>query len=776
MPRRRTVTPRGPRWLSWLRAPLVGLSALATAACGLLTPLPEPTALEDRLSAFPTANLPLDGPVTVHWAPHQIPFIEATSDADAAFTLGLVHAHLRLGQMETARRLSQGRVAEMAGPIPFVLDLDHALRVLGFDRAAPDILAAMPEASRTWLTRFTDGINHYLMTVEDLPHDFAVLGLEREPWRPEEILTIGRLAGTDINWLKWVGLLKQRDRPDFATLLDRELRYGGLAPSSAAAVSEAADLRSGHDRALTMLTAILSGWGRGSNSLALAGSRTASGAPMIASDPHLGVSQPNLWLIAGVKSPSLHVVGLMPVALPLFALGRTPDIAWGGTNMRAASSDLVDVSDLPPDAFTRETHALGVRYWFDTERESRVSPYGPVLSDAPLLPFGEGETVALRWIGHTVTDEITALLQAARTDSLEDFRAALAPFGVSAQNFVYADRSGTIGLVAATQIPRRSADAPTRLIQPPDAIAAWWEDIASTADMPMIANPDAGFVASANNPPGASPFPIGWFFSSPDRIERLTEVVHGRETPWTVDALADLQTDTLSRSALALRDALAERMDTTQTAHPVWRQIAAWDGRYDGNSRGALAFQAFLAPFAATLWEALDRPQDWDGGDGKWRILEVVGVTDDAALGAAVQDALAAAEAPLAEYETWGDVHRLSIATVLGTAPIIGGRYRFGTVPVGGGQETLMKAAHPETVEPHTVRYGAQTRHISDMADPDANYFVLLGGQDGWFNSTTQFDQIDLWRQGTLVQVPLRPETVAAGAAVTHHLRPTATR
>ncbi len=87
------------------------------AGCALLTPLPRPASLQERLAAVPRADLALEGKVTVHWDDHQIPFIEAASDRDAAFALGLVHAHLRLGQMEILRRISQGRLAEMGGSL-----------------------------------------------------------------------------------------------------------------------------------------------------------------------------------------------------------------------------------------------------------------------------------------------------------------------------------------------------------------------------------------------------------------------------------------------------------------------------------------------------------------------------------------------------------------------------------------------------------------------------------------------------------------------------------
>ncbi len=194
------------------------------AGCAFLTPLPKPTTVEQRLAVFPTTGLPISGRVTVHWDRHQIPFVEAESDDDAAFALGLVHAHLRLGQMETFRRISQGRIAEMAGPL--ATDIDHGLRIIDFGRASAATEAQLPAETRIWLTRFVAGINHYQRVVADLPYDFDVLGLEREPWTIADILTFGRLAGTDVNWLVWFNLLRLRDRSDWSTLWARLVANG----------------------------------------------------------------------------------------------------------------------------------------------------------------------------------------------------------------------------------------------------------------------------------------------------------------------------------------------------------------------------------------------------------------------------------------------------------------------------------------------------------------------------------------------------------------------
>ena len=138
----------------------------------------------------------------------------------------------------------------------------------------------------------------------------------------------------------------------------------------------------------------------GSNSLAVAGHRTDTGGALMANDPHLGILVPNVWLIAGVHSPSYHAVGLMAPGLPIFAIGRNPYIAWGGTNMRAASSDLYDVSDLPASEIDERSESIGVRWWFDSDVTVRETRWGPIVTDAPLLAGMDLPPLALKWTGH----------------------------------------------------------------------------------------------------------------------------------------------------------------------------------------------------------------------------------------------------------------------------------------------------------------------------------------------------------------------------------------
>lgn len=744
----------------WIR--LIAGSALGAvvAGCAVLTPLPSREDVPTRLKAIPTDGAPLEGAVTVHWNDNQVPFIEAASDDDLAVTLGIVHAHLRLGQMEIARRISQGRIAEMGGPL--ATDIDHSLRTLNFGRGVPQTIAALPPETKRWLERFVDGVNFYVDRAEatgQLPHEFKVLGFKKETWTVADILTMGRLASSDVNWLVLFGMLKLRDRPDWPEVWARATERGSQSVPSygpGASTQEAAL----HD--------ILAGFSKaGSNSVAVAGSRTKSGAALMANDPHLGVFLPNLWLLAGYKSPSYHTVGMMIPGVPFMALGRNNHIAWGGTNMRALSSDLVDVSDLPPDQITERSETLGVRWWFDRDITVRESPFGPVVSDAPLIAGRDGEALALRWMGHSASDEVSAMLKVSRAQNFDQFRSALDGFWVPGQNMLYADVEGHIGQVMAVRLPHRPLAAPGDIVIPATG-TDHWQAFSSAADLPAAFDPPSGFLASANNKPAETDIAAGWFFSNDDRISRLRELLGGDGKIEVAD-LEALQRDVYMGSAVALRDILLARLpDLTfedglsAKQQRIVELLRDWDGHYRVDSVGALAFEQVTANFIDRFFSEEEHPALAPGGRFDELMGEELIRAEPTRLAAALGPAFDAAANGVAEFGVWGEMHRMGLRHPLGFIPVVGERFRFTDVPVGGSSTTVMKTAHSDTTERHFTRFGSQARQISDLSDPDANFFALLGGQDGWFNSSTFLDQFELWQRGDYVRLPLRLETVRA--------------
>lgn len=741
-----------------LGAALLALAVLSS--CALFRDLPATTGLQDRLAAFPTAELPLEQPVTIYWDEHQIPFIEAQTDRDLAFALGLVHAHLRLGQMDLMRRIASGRISEMAGPI--ATEIDHSLRILNYRRAAETMEARLPDETRVWLEAFVAGINHYQDNLEELPHEYHVLGIQREEWTVTDVLTIGRLAGTDVNWLAWFRFLELRDREDWPELWRLFTRLGGDSMPSFASNDASRNLQN-----------LIGGNSRsGSNSIVVAGSRTGSGAALMANDPHLGIQFPTLWLIAGVKSPSYHAVGFMVPGLPFVAVGRNERIAWGGTNMRAASSDLYDVSHIPPEQLTRRTERIGVRWWFDRTVVVRESPYGPVLSDAPVLGV-DGRRFALRWVGHERGDEVTALLDVMKARNWEEFRRALIPFAVSAQNMLYADIDGNIGQVMATHLPvRGNGERPADFILDPRLEENRWQGYAGVMDLPFSYNPAAGYLASANNRPTTrTETAVGYVFSPDDRIERLHDLLRGNGRV-TVADLEAIQRDVYQSSSVALRDAFLRHIDALGIAGSLSsggaeavRLMREWDGQYHAQARAPVAFEAFYGALLDAFYtrrfpDEADRGAYTGAGRIKLLLIEDMQTADGGALAEDLRAAAGAAAAALDRYENWGAMHRLGLSHPLAFAPIIGDDYRFGDYPVSGSTDTLLKTAHRTTGQRHYTSYGQNARHISDLSDPDANYFVLLGGQDGWLGSETGTDQVPMWLRGDYVRVPLQIGTV----------------
>ncbi|MFT5487532.1 MAG: penicillin amidase [Paracoccaceae bacterium] len=736
---------------------LAGMTILTgfLSACSVLAPLPGETTSDDRLSAIPVAGLTLEGKVTIHWDDHQVPFIEAERDADLPVAMGLVHAHLRLGQMELLRRISQGRIAEMGGPL--ATDIDEGLRILNFGAAAEKMEAALPPETRAWLEGYVRGVNHYQQNVKRLPQEYRVLGLEREPWTVRDVLTFGRLSGTDVNWLVYGGLLKLRDRKDWPALWARLVKEGTSSVPSFDG-----------DAGQSAFNALLAGVSKsGSNSLAVAPSRTSTGAAIMANDPHLGITVPNIWLIMGVHSPSYHVVGLSVPGLPIFAIGRNPRIAWGGTNMRAASSDLVDISAVPPAEITTRQEKIKVRWWLDRDVSVRETRWGPVLSDAPLLKRAGGPQFALRWAGHQVSDEVGAMMNVSKATNFQEFRQAFKTFAVSGQNMLYADVDGNIGQVAAAKLPSRENGLPADVLVTPAQSDAAWAKMVDVSSLPVTVNPADGFLLSANNRPAAADVPLGYFFSPDDRMIRMREILTEKDRVDIADIKA-LQRDVYMSSSVDLRDALIPLLRRLNPTEPAQQEVitlmTGWDGHYRADSRGALTFELFYAAFKNRFAVSVmgERDADTYAGVGRIKTLLIADLkrVDAAAVAAAAGPALASAAEHLSTFANWGDMHRLAIAHPMGFLPVIGGRYRFADYPVGGSSHSIMKTAHATTDEQHNTRFGSNARHISDLSDMDRNYFVLLGGQDGWFKSANFLDQVPYWLSGNYIQVPMRLDVV----------------
>ncbi|MEO1017191.1 MAG: penicillin acylase family protein [Pseudomonadota bacterium] len=697
---------------------------------------------DSRLAMIETTAPGLEQPVTIYWNDYQVPYIVAQTDTDLAYALGVVQGHLREAQMQLLKRVAQGRLSEMFGPL--TTEIDEALRILDFGYAAPAMVADLPAETRAWLDAFVAGLNHNQENAPP-PLEASWLAWETEPWTVEDVLTIGRLAGTDVGWLVYFSMLQAQEDQDFEELWERVLTIGTGGTTSFDATTE--------QRALSE---ILAGTSKsGSNSLVVAPELSATGHALMANDPHLGLILPNLWLIVGIQSPSYHAVGFMLPGLPFLGLGRNSDLAWGGTNMRAAASDLFDVSAISEDEITTTRDTIGTRFWFDQEITTRRTPWGPIITDAEVLP---GEDIAVRWMGHEPSDEVTAFLDAMRASDAEGFRQSFETYAVSGQNMLFVTKTGDIGQLAAVRLPRRNG-YPETLIRDIETHGSDWDGFVGAMDLPWSLNPPEGFLASANNKPTTpTPVPLGYFFSDDDRIDRLQTMLRERAPIDRADLIA-IQTDVTSIFAAELAAELLARFDAGGTSGPILDDFRGWDGEYAPDARAPLAFELVLSSLTTHLYG--NEEGEVPGAKEEWGYLNAFLLEDFDALTeerrlAILEQSVAEASSVGEDYQTWGDFHRMRVGHALANIPVIGPYFfELFDYPVGGSRATPMKTNHDLETERHTANYGSMSRHISDMGDPNANWFVLFGGQDGWWGSPNFADQMPLWREREFIRMPL---------------------
>ena len=731
--------------------------AVVLSGCALLSgPSENGGALAARLAEMPLQDARVSAPVRIYWNDQLVPFVEADTDDDLAFGLGVVHGHLRMGQLEVFRLAARARLAEALGPP--VTDVDHTLRILDIDKAVPAMKRSLPPDTRSWLESFVRGINH-VQRLSKPPHETVVFGLGRIPFSVEDVLAIGRLAAVDVNWLSAIALLPLRQHPEWAAIWERVVETG----TNGATSFRQEDLSS-----------VLRGPGeQGSNAFVVGGQRTRSGRPLLANDPHLGLTVPNFWLIVGMRSPSYEAVGFMIPGVPAIAVGRNRDIAWGGTNMRAASSDLIRIPRGTPVSRRREV--IKVRFLRDREVEVRDTSFGPVISDAPLVNWPENDLLVLRWIGHDPSDELTALLRVNRSQDFEQFRSSFESWAVSSQNFLYADRHGHIGQVMAARLPVRRGALWEDLVRPASEVA--WVETRTTDSLPFVLDPEDGLLVSANNRP-TNTDELGWSFSPDDRARRLRALLEN-ERSLDLAVVRKVMLDTYSAHAVRIRDLVVPALDRLRVdpkipGYDLIGVLRRWDGFYQADAEGPLAYELLYA----ALVERFFRESFLRGGRFEQELFDTFVALDttrdlvaerltacqreDGHCRSVLIEALEEAERRRGNLRRWGDAHRLVVQHPFARIPFVRSRYQVADLPANGGSQTILKTAHAPVRGRHESFFGAQARFVADLSHPDENYFVLLGGQDGWINAEQYADQVSLFRNGQLVRVPLQSETVRA--------------
>ncbi|MFC5928786.1 penicillin acylase family protein [Cryobacterium melibiosiphilum] len=626
----------------------------------------------------------LDAETTVYRDEAGVPQIVADTAGDLFRAQGFVHAQDRFWEMDFRRHVTSGRLAELFGESQ--LPTDTFIRTLGWRVVAEAEVAQLDPTTLGYYEAYAEGVNAYLDTHRgaELSLEYAVLGLqnpeyEPELWTPADSVAwlkamawdlrsnlddeIDRaLLGADLTPEQVAGLHPTYPYDSHPTIVDGTALETAPVATAATTATDApgppaeASVATGDTRAvLSNLRARLAtlpellgpaGGEIGSNSWVVSGAHTATGAPLLANDPHLGPALPSVWYQVGLRCRSVtadcpfDVAGYSFAGLPGVVIGHNQRIAWGFTNLGP------DVADLYLERVTGDSYEYDGQQKPLTVRQEtilvagggpvtidvRATEHGPLVSGLAGTDFerisGATKTeLSLQWTALTPGRTASAIFALNSATNFTSFRAAASLFDVPAQNLMYADVDGNIGYQAPGAIPVRRTGDGTVPVPGWTSEYGWTGTIPFDA-LPQVYNPASGYIVSANNAAVGPDYPYlltaDWDqgYRAEQITGRLQQLVDAG-TPMTAAMMSDIQGDNHSAIAAALVPVLQALPVSGDTA-AARELFDGWDFELEAGSGAAAYFSVFWRVLLEQLFADLPEGTAMVGGQRSFAVVETL--------------------------------------------------------------------------------------------------------------------------------------------------------
>jgi penicillin amidase len=738
-------------------------------------------------------NLTLAGlrePVEVQRDRWGIAHIYAKNQHDLFVAQGFVAAQDRLFQVDIWRRQANGELAEALGAK--YLASDRFARLVKYRGDMAKEWASYSPDAKEIATAFTQGINACIDQLGDkLPIEFQILGFRPGKWKPEDVL--GRMSGIYMsqnfrneierarlvagvgiekaNWLAPVDPPREYESP---------LKRGDL---------EGVDRRILADYNAAIKALSFTPAKTQSNNWVVAGSHSASGKPLLASDPHRAIALPSLRYLVHLNAPGWNVIGSGEPALPGVALGHNDRIAWGFTIVGTDQADFYVEQTNPDkpdeykvgDAWTKMaivSEKFAVKGGQEQAVELRYTRHGPVLfQDA-----ARNRAYVLRWAGHEPGGAAyLGSLAVDRAKNQAEFLDALNAWKLPGLNFVYADVDGNIGWIAAALTPIRPKH--DGLLPVPGQGGFEWDGFLKVNELPQSFNPKEGWIATANHNilPKGYDKQIGYEFAPPFRYERVREMLASKPK-WELNDFRAMQYDVKSLLGLRLAKLLKAVDLQSKELEPFKKTLVEWDGMLTADAKAGPLFALWLrelrhefiaqnvSPELRSAVAALDGPQlmlaaleepslRWIGDDAPKARAVLLRST----FASAVKKLKAM---PPAKTARWGAMHAVTFRHPLATLDAgYAKAFNFGPVERPGDGFTPNNANYDENFN---QIHGPTYRHLFDLADWDRALATSTPGQSGQPGSPHYGDLLPLWAKGDYF--PLKFSKPKVDEVTTHRL------
>jgi penicillin amidase len=760
----------------------------------------------------------LEAPVEVVRDRWGVPHIYADTSQDLMFAQGFTHAQDRLWQMDFQRRLVSGRLSEVMGAQ--TVPVDRWLRILGMRRVAEQEVDLIDADTRANLASYAAGVNARI-TLGRLPIEFTLLRYRPEPWQVADTLTWIKMMSwsLSVNWETEILRAQLIARLGAERAAELEPAYFDHWPRI---VPPGVDCSMGSTaleraKAARPFTGPPPHAGLGSNNWVLSGSRTATGAPLLANDMHLQMGLPCTWYENHLVSDEANVTGITFPGIPGVVCGHNGHVAWGFTN------GLPDVQDLYMERL-RHIDGGRVQYeyqgeWLDAEvirEEVRVRGSEPVIEKVIVTRHGpiinslasdlaDEQPLALRWASLEPDTMVNGLQAMNRARNCLEFREALRHWTAPVQHTVYADTEGNIAYSFPGKVPIR-AKGDGQVPVPGWTGEYEWTGYIPFEDLPHLYNPPQGYVATANNRVTDDDYPyyIGREHCSGYRAQRIVELIEA-QAKIDIGTVQRMQFDQVSPIARVVSRYLGQLKVSDPELAAVVELMREWNGELGGDSPAAAVHEVFVrrmitltlsdklgdltvryagkgptpllaegSVFGHRSWEFLqenmaDPNSGWfDLGHSETRddcmrlaLRQTVGFLKDE-LGPEISD------------WAWGKLHTLTYSHALGSVQPLDQVFNRGPYPMGGDGTTVWATgANRHDLGSERV-VGPPFRFIADLGDLRNSLGLLAPGQSGQLGSKHYDDQAEAWFTGEYHPMLYAREDVEREAEARLRLEPQA--
>jgi len=727
---------------------------------------------------------------------YAVPYIYAKSQFDAAFSVGYLHAQERMFQMDIMRRAGAGKLSEVLGRE--TIKFDKMFRTLQINSVAKKALTSLDADTKKMLEAYSNGVNEYIrLHPEKLGVEFDILNYLPEKWKPEHSFVISKLLAWELNISWWIdvsfsNLLQRFSKEKLKDILpDFPENAPTIIPQNIKSFSKIKTDLIQLDKDFREFIGF-TGTHIGSNNWVVGSSRSESGKPVIANDPHLSLQVPGKWYFASINSPEWKVTGFTLPGVPFVIIGKNNAISWVVTNVMADDTDFyvetLDDNKLKYQ-FNENWKNLSVikdTIWVKDSQPIEIiirkTHRGPIISDIHNYSFGDKNYtkahLSMRWTAMEFHQDVNSIYKINKSSNWKEFNSALSKYSAPGQNFVYAD-SANIGYICAAKLPKRNNNSPTFVYDGKYSLSDW-TGFVKFSEMPKLYNPKKGYIASANNKTISNfKYHISNLWEPPSRIKRIKELLSSKPKHCVKD-FKNYQNDFYSNYAKEITAYILKAFKNVdvkdQNLNMALELVSRWNFVMEKESQAPAIYEVFFNQllkniFQDEMGEKLFKDYIFIANVPYRTVQKLLAEkysswfdnlstenyeTRDDIIRQSMVDALAYLEenvsTEIADWQ-WGRIHKVKFKHFFaGKNNFIDNIINIGPFEIGGSGTTIFNTEYSLS-RPYQNKLGPSMKYIFDFANKDVLQMILPTGQSGHFLSEHYSDMTNSWLKGKYYEV-----------------------